>query len=100
MVEQVCDENTYVLKDPPRLVTFESFGDNTLNIVVRAYLASLDNRLATIHELHQQIYYALAEEQIEIAFPQKDLHIRAVPEALTLAMPQRSEQESAQREAA
>jgi potassium efflux system protein len=69
-----------VLREPAPSVTFESFGDNALKLVVRAFLDSLDNRLLTMHELHHGIYQELNRAQIEIAFPQRDLHIRTLPE--------------------
>lgn len=80
IIHQICSEHPEVLRDPAPLVTFEGFGDNTLNLVVRAYLSSLENRLATIHQLHGKIYRALREAEIEIAFPQRDLHLRSLPE--------------------
>ncbi|RMF39476.1 MAG: hypothetical protein D6753_13715 [Planctomycetota bacterium] len=78
VIARVCDEHENLLKDPPPVVTFEGFGDSSLNIVVRAYLQNLDHRLKTIHEMHQRIYVALAENGIEIPFPQRDLHIRSL----------------------
>lgn len=82
LMMQICREFPNVLQEPAPSVTFEGFGDNTLNLVLRAFLNSLDNRLATIHELHQQIYQAFNEAGIEIAFPQRDLHLRSLPEKL------------------
>lgn len=82
IIRQVCDEHPNIMRDPGPMVTFEGFGDNTLNIVLRAFLSSMDKRLSTIHELHGQIYRAFNDAGIEIAFPQRDLHIRSVPESL------------------
>ncbi|MEM8733032.1 MAG: mechanosensitive ion channel domain-containing protein [Planctomycetota bacterium] len=82
LAKQVCLEHPNIMKEPGPIVTFEGFGDNTLNLVLRAYLATLDNRLSTVHELHEQIYRSFNEAGIEIAFPQRDLHIRSVPESL------------------
>ncbi len=64
-----------ILEDPAPLVTFEEFGDNALLIILRAYLGTLDNRLSTITDLHRRIYRKLAEAGIEIAFPQRDVHL-------------------------
>lgn len=89
IVQQVCTEHSEIMTEPPPVVTFEGFGDNTLNLVVRAYLASLEHRLSTIHELHQQIYAALNAAHIEIAFPQRDLHVRSLPESLARWLNQR-----------
>lgn len=82
IVRRVCREHPNIMEDPGPIVTFEGFGDNTLNLVARAYLDSLDNRLSTVHELHETIYRSLNEAEIEIAFPQRDLHIRSVPDSL------------------
>jgi potassium efflux system protein len=71
-----------VLDEPRILATFEGFGDSTLNFVLRCYLPNLDNRLNVIHELHTAIDKAFREAGIEIAFPQRDLHIRSMPEGL------------------
>ncbi len=77
---QICHEHPLLLDDPPPVVTFEGFGDNTLNLVVRTYLPDLDNRLGTINELHTRINDEFNREGIEIAFPQRDLHIRSIDE--------------------
>jgi potassium efflux system protein len=79
LLREVVDSHPEVLKDPVPLITFEGFGDSTLNIVVRCYLPSLDKRLMTIHDLHTMINKRFNAEGIEIAFPQRDLHIRSFP---------------------
>jgi potassium efflux system protein len=78
LLMKVCREHPLVLEDPPTRVTFEGFGDNTLNLVVRTYLPDLDNRLDVIDALHMAIDRAFREAQVEIAFPQRDLHLRSV----------------------
>ncbi|MEX1224296.1 MAG: mechanosensitive ion channel domain-containing protein [Pirellulales bacterium] len=77
-LHKVIESHPEVMNDPPPLITFELFGDSTLNFVCRIYLPSLDNRLQTIHELHMQIDQAFRDAGIEIAFPQRDLHIRTI----------------------
>jgi potassium efflux system protein len=78
MLEEICAQHENLLVDPPPVVTFEGFGDSTLNLVVRCFLGALDKRLATIHELNTTINERFNHEGIEIAFPQRDLHIRTV----------------------
>lgn len=75
---QVCNDHPLTMSDPATNVTFEGFGDNTLNFVVRTYLPDLDNRLSVIDALHTNIDSAFRDAEIEIAFPQRDLHIRSV----------------------
>ena len=70
--------------DPMPLVIFEQFGDSTLNFTIRAYLSSLDQRLETVHEVHTLIHERFHAEGIEIAFPQRDLHVRSVDQSISL----------------
>lgn len=75
---KTCNDHPLILDDPPTLVTFEGFGDNSLNLVVRTFLPNLDNRLPVIDALHTAIDKAFREAEIEIAFPQRDLYLRSV----------------------
>ncbi len=68
-------ENQEILEDPKPVTSFESFGDNALTLVLRSYLGSMDNRLATITALHQSINDKFAASGISIAFPQRDIHL-------------------------
>lgn len=96
-----ANEHPLILDDPPSLATFEGFGDNSLNLVLRTYLPSLDNRLEVIHQLHTSIDKAFRRAGIDIAFPQRDLHIRSLPSELSSAFRGEMQQErSQQREAA
>jgi potassium efflux system protein len=72
---QVAREHPLATDDPPPLATLEEFGDGTLNFVLRCYLPDMENRLATIHELHSAIYQAFREAGIEIAVPKQDIRI-------------------------
>ncbi|MEW4563335.1 mechanosensitive ion channel domain-containing protein [Bremerella sp. JC770] len=76
---EIAEKNQFLLKDPGPNATFEGFGDSTLNLVLRAYLPNLENRMAVISDLHTQIDLAFRDAKIEIAFPQRDLHIRTAP---------------------
>jgi potassium efflux system protein len=75
----VAENHPHILSDPSPSVTFQSFGDSALLLVLRAFLGSLDNRLGTIHTLHEQVHEQLNVADIEIAFPHRDLNIRSLP---------------------
>jgi potassium efflux system protein len=64
-----------VLEDPAPFVVFEEFGDNALALSLRCYIDDIDFRLRTITELNQVIYRNMASAGIEIAFPQRDVHL-------------------------
>jgi potassium-dependent mechanosensitive channel len=76
LLREICDAHPEVLGDPAPLITFESFGDSSLTLVLRLYLASLDNRLGVITDVHTAIHEQFAAAGIEIAFPQLDIHLR------------------------
>ncbi len=58
------------------LVTFDTFGDNALNFTIRTYVKDVSQRLAIINEIHHRIASEFRQHDIEISFPQRDLHIR------------------------
>ncbi|MBN1851548.1 MAG: mechanosensitive ion channel, partial [Pirellulales bacterium] len=65
-----------VMDNPAPFACFEKFGESTLDIVLRCYLESLDERLQTINDLHTSIDREFKKAGIEIAFPQRDIHLR------------------------
>ena len=73
----VAMDHPRVLEDPAPTASFEQFADSTLNLVLRAYLPDLENRIGTITDLHTEIDKRFAAAGIEIAFPQRDIHVRS-----------------------
>ncbi|MCA9115557.1 MAG: mechanosensitive ion channel [Planctomycetaceae bacterium] len=89
LLEQAA-KHPEILKDPPPMAAFEEFGDSTLNFSLRVYLPKMDQRLVVIHDLHTAIDLAFRKAGIEIAFPQRDIHVRtAAP--FTVSSPPPSE---------
>jgi len=70
-----AERHERVLADPPPLVTFDGFGDNSLELVMRCYIGSMDYRLLTKSELNQEINREMKAAGIVIAFPQRDVHL-------------------------
>ena len=79
MLQQIADEHPLILKDPPPLVGFEGFGESSLDLVLRCFLPNLDNRLKVTTQLHVMIDRRFKEAGVEIAFPQRDVHVRSMP---------------------
>ncbi len=65
-----------VEKYPTPVVVFSQFGDSTLDFELRVHIPHRDIFSAVQHEINMEIDRVFREEQIEIAFPQQDLHIR------------------------
>jgi small-conductance mechanosensitive channel len=83
VLTQVAEENELVVKDgtsPQPLVLFRGFGDSSLDFELRVHLYDVDRRLSTISNLNFAIDKAFREEGIEIPFPQRDVHVKALPD--------------------
>lgn len=72
---KIAAEHPNIMDDPGPMATFENFGDSSLDLVLRAYLPDMDNRLSTINDLHTKIHKAFAEEGIDIPFPQREVRM-------------------------
>ena len=71
-----------VLEDPAPIILFREFGDSSLNFRILAWIADFDTGFSMTHRLNTAINKALAEAGITIPFPQRDLHLKTVPESV------------------
>ena len=55
---------------------------------LRAWVLDVDSMLSVKSELHQEIDRRFRQAKIEIAFPQRDLHLRSVAESAILRPPE------------
>ena len=79
LLYEVAKTNSHVLEDPEPVVVFSEFGDSSLNFELRLYVNGLMNYRRLKHDLNMAIDDLFREHKIEIAFPQRDLHVRSVP---------------------
>ncbi|MEI8212708.1 MAG: mechanosensitive ion channel domain-containing protein [Planctomycetota bacterium] len=86
ILREICSCHPNVLKLPEPTAFFELFADSTLQLKARLFLASLDLRLPTRHELLTSIHHRFAQENIELSFPQRDIHIRSMPDSSALGI--------------
>ncbi len=80
---EVAYRNGQVITQEPTnapKVYFLRFGDSSLDFELRCFIDDIDNRLSVISDMNFAIERAFREEGIEIPFPQRDLHIRSMPE--------------------
>jgi potassium efflux system protein len=71
LLEEAAEENANLLGDPAPSVIFEAFGDNSLGIVLRCLVDSVDSRYAVIGALNEAVNEKLNAAGIAIAFPQR-----------------------------
>jgi small-conductance mechanosensitive channel len=73
----VAAKNQDVLTEPAPAVRFLEFGDSSLNFELRVWSSSLVHRKGKlISDLNFAILEIFRENNIEIPFPQRDIHIR------------------------
>ena len=79
---KVADDHPKIMDLPEPQATFEEFADSSLSFVLRVFIAMelMPHRLEIIHDLHMSIDQAFRQHNIEIAFPQRDIHIRSAVE--------------------
>lgn len=69
--------NPNVLQDPPPEVRFEGFGDSSLDFAALVWILDPREDLRIASGLRFDIYAALKAANIEIPYPQRDLHLRS-----------------------
>ena len=85
LLMQIATRNPLVLEEPAPHALFDNFGESTLNFVLRVYMASRDVYLEMRHSLLTEIAHEFQRHNIEIAFPQRDIHIRSLAPKLDAA---------------
>jgi len=80
-LQKVAEDNEDILVNPAPRVRFRLFGDSSLNFELLGWIADPGNRGRVKHELNCSVYKAFNERGIEIPFPQRDLHVRTMPQA-------------------
>jgi potassium-dependent mechanosensitive channel len=76
---QAAAEDSRVLAEPAPSCWFLAFGASSLDFELRVFVATLADRLEAQTALNMRINTLLAENGIEIAFPQLDIHVRDLP---------------------
>jgi potassium efflux system protein len=87
LLMRVAEECVLVLREPPPKAIFRSFGDSSLNFELRLFIPNLDNYQDLLTQINTSINRALAEGGVEIPFPQRDLHVRSIPEQWRVPKP-------------
>ena len=71
-------QHAKLLAEPAPSVTFTWFGDSTLNFDLFAWVADPSDQWAVASDLRFQVWDALKAAGIEMAYPQRDIHLRSV----------------------
>ncbi|MBQ7738176.1 MAG: mechanosensitive ion channel [Desulfovibrionaceae bacterium] len=82
-LRNIVNKHSDILRYPEPSVVFQNFGDNTLDFSVFFWVNQFSDRQRTSNEVRLQIEKEFREKNIEIAFPQLDVHIKKDAEKKT-----------------
>lgn len=83
-LKEVGNLNEGLVKSHKPVVLFVNFADSTLNFELRVWAKDANIALQVESDLRQEIDKRFREEKIEIAFPQRDLHIKTIEKEVIL----------------
>ncbi|SDL93524.1 mechanosensitive ion channel family protein [Halarsenatibacter silvermanii] len=79
LVLQAAEENSRILKRPKPVCLVKDFGDNTVDFQLRFWIKDPENGVDNIKsEVMYEVWDLFHEHDINIAFPQRDLHMSSI----------------------
>lgn len=78
LLYRAVDETDRILTHPEPRVIITEFGDNSVNLEVRFWIRDPEGGLSNIRsDVLKRIWQLFKENDVEIPFPQRDLHLRS-----------------------
>ena len=74
VIARLLDADGRVLKNPAYFIALASLGESSVNIVVRAWVNAGDY-WGVYFDMNEKVYKTFAEENLNIPFPQLDVHL-------------------------
>jgi potassium-dependent mechanosensitive channel len=81
---EIANAHPLVVKEPAPTVFFLSFGDSALNFELRVFVKQPANRNPVINDIHMALDQTFRKHNIEIPFPQQDVHLRSSDAVLNM----------------
>lgn len=77
---EIADRNPHILKKPEPTVLFDEYADSSLNFFLAVWTTTHTDKPRILKsELYFEIFRKFKEHQVEIPFPQRDIHIKTQP---------------------
>ena len=74
----VAEANEGVLKSPKCEVLFDGYGESSINFLLRVWSIEFVDRPSVLKsQLYYEIFKRFAEENVELPYPQRDLHLKS-----------------------
>jgi len=84
LLVKLAKEHPSVMKEPPPTANFLGFGESSLQLELWAFVPDFENLIKARNELHTAVARTFREAGIEIAFPQRDIHVRSIHQAFPI----------------
>lgn len=75
VIERLLKADSRILSSPAYFIALNSLGESSVNIVVRAWVNAGDY-WDVFFSMNEKVYQTFAEENLNIPFPQLDVHIK------------------------
>ncbi len=86
VLRKVALEHPDVLHEPLPEVRFVGFGDSSLDFELRVWtIRQVQTPRTLLSDLYFAVFRAFSQHGIEIPFPQRDVHLKSVPAALSIS---------------
>jgi len=79
ILEEIAEAHPKIITNgssPKPKILFRGFGDSSLDFEMRCHIENIDERIDVISDVNYSIDAAFRENNIQIPFPQRDLHIK------------------------
>ena len=80
LMSQACDDVPRILTHPKPVVWMLEFGDNSVNFEIRCWIKDPESGVGNFKAaVLKRVWDLFQEHDIEIPFPQRDIHVRTMP---------------------
>jgi len=86
LLEEAMQKEPRVLRRPRPTVRFDGFGDSSLDFTMLPWIDDPEQRFVVASALRHLVDASFREHDVEIPFPQTDLHLRAGDGSLSVAL--------------
>jgi small-conductance mechanosensitive channel len=76
---EIAAAHADVLDDPPPSVLFTNLGSSTFDFVLYCFVEARDKILRTKSDLHYAVVETFRQHNLEMPYPQRDIHLRSGP---------------------
>ncbi len=76
-LNEIAKEHPKVMRVPEHQVHLSNFGDSSWDMELRVWIPNVKERYILRNEINQAIVRKFEEYEIEIPFPQRDLHVKS-----------------------